>query len=259
LPVWRKRALNRREDELKKVPLPLDPPLRPVSEALAGERPVAETRLGDVYAQWGFKRAVDLGRWLDGKWLEHHALDCIQQQAAGTRVHDWGLNPEPGKSGPNFEADVLAVRGYQLFLISCYAGDDKGKSKQHLFEVFFRAQQLGGEEARAALLCGAERLKAGTFEQEVQQDWDARGKVFETRYAPMENTVEWKGVMGEVEYQAHTGADDRDIPPSRIPDYLRAWQALALFAEFCGTGEKTTMGMGRTRRLKTFGPHREET
>ncbi len=79
----------------------------------------------------------------------------------------------------------------------------------------------------------------------------------ETRYAYIEKSVEWKGVMGEVEYQAFT--DDNSLPESRIPDYLKAWQALALFAEFCGTGEKATMGMGRTRRVKSFGEHRDKT
>lgn len=78
----------------------------------------------------------------------------------------------------------------------------------------------------------------------------------ETRYAYVEKAIEWKGVMGEVEYHAYIDEDDKDIPPSRAPDYLRAWQALALFAEFSGTGEKTTMGMGRTRRVRVFGPHR---
>jgi len=77
----------------------------------------------------------------------------------------------------------------------------------------------------------------------------------ETRYAFIEKTVEWKGVMGEVEYTVFV-EDGDDVPVSRLPDYLRAWQALALLADFCGTGEKTTMGMGRTRRLKVFGRHR---
>jgi hypothetical protein len=73
-----------------------------------------------------------------------------------------------------------------------------------------------------------------------------------TAYAPAENTVEWKGAMGEVEYQAKTN----ELPAARAPDYLKAWQALALLAEFCGTGEKATMGLGRTQRVKFFGRHR---
>ena len=60
--------------------------------------------------------------------------------------------------------------------------------------------------------------------------------------------------MGEVEYHAFPDYSEEDgIPPSRIPDYLRAWQALAYLAEFCGTGDNTTMGMGRTSRLKVEG------
>ena len=77
----------------------------------------------------------------------------------------------------------------------------------------------------------------------------------ETRYAYVEKDVEWKGVMGTMEYQAYM--DSGDVPVSRAADYLRAWQALAFYAHFCGTGEKVTMGMGRTRRVKVFGHHRD--
>ncbi len=72
----------------------------------------------------------------------------------------------------------------------------------------------------------------------------------ETCYAYMEKLVEWKGVIGQVAYHGYW--DERD-PVSRYPDYLRAWQVLARLSEFSGTGEKTTMGMGRTRYLKAEG------
>jgi len=75
----------------------------------------------------------------------------------------------------------------------------------------------------------------------------------QTRFGYIEKNIEWKGAVGVVEYLALT--DQGDVPLSRVPDYLRAWQALAALAEYCGTGEKTTMGMGRTRRIKVFGPH----
>ena len=69
----------------------------------------------------------------------------------------------------------------------------------------------------------------------------------------LEGDVEWKGVMGRVEYQAMAGnRRSADFP---VADYLRAWQALAFLAEYCGTGVKTTMGMGRTRRVKVFSRH----
>lgn len=84
---------------------------------------------------------------------------------------------------------------------------------------------------------------------------EATDLALEGRHAPAENTVEWKGAMGEVEYQATIN----ELPASRAPDYLQAWQALARLAEFCGTGEKSTMGLGRTRRVKAFGKHRAKT
>jgi CRISPR/Cas system endoribonuclease Cas6 (RAMP superfamily) len=90
----------------------------------------------------------------------------------------------------------------------------------------------------------------------VSREVQATEVNLETRYAYVERDVEWKGAMGVVEYQAYT--EGGDVPASRVPDYLRAWQALALLGEFCGTGEKTTMGMGRTRRVKVFGRHRNE-
>ena len=89
----------------------------------------------------------------------------------------------------------------------------------------------------------------------VESEVHATEVNLKTRSAFVEMDSEWKGVMGVVEYQALT--DGGDVPASRLPDYLRAWQALALLSEFCGTGEKATMGMGRTRRVKVFGRHRD--
>ncbi len=66
----------------------------------------------------------------------------------------------------------------------------------------------------------------------------------DTQYAYAEKNVEWRGVVGQVGYQAFT--PEETIPASRQAEYLKAWQALARLAEYCGTGEKTTMGMGRT-------------
>ncbi len=72
----------------------------------------------------------------------------------------------------------------------------------------------------------------------------------------IEQNIEWKGAVGEVAYQAF--GDSRDVPESRLPDYLRAFQALAMLAEYSGAGEKTGWGMGRVRRVRTFSPFRGE-
>ncbi len=80
-------------------------------------------------------------------------------------------------SNTNFELDCVAVRGYQLFAVSCTV-DKKAVAKDHLIEVQARARQLGGDEARIALVCTTEDKKA--LLSEIQRDLDSgdRIKVF---------------------------------------------------------------------------------
>ncbi|PKN90889.1 MAG: hypothetical protein CVU44_22160 [Chloroflexi bacterium HGW-Chloroflexi-6] len=62
---------------------------------------------------------------------------------------------------------------------------------------------------------------------------------------------ELNGLLGTVDF--HILIDKDDLPASRVGDYLKSWQTLALFAEFCGTGKYTTEGFGRTRYVRAFG------
>jgi hypothetical protein len=76
----------------------------------------------------------------------------------------------------------------------------------------------------------------------------------ETRLVPMKSNITVSGIMGTVTYQAfqekkHSKGHEITVPESQLPNYLRAWQALARLAEYCGTGEHADIGMGRTRVL----------
>ena len=73
---------------------------------------------------------------------------------------------------------------------------------------------------------------------------------------PINGNVSLKGFKGTVDF--HIAMKDDSLPESRIKDYLRSWQMLAAFAEFCGTGENTTEGFGRTRYVRAFGLQAEE-
>lgn len=57
-----------------------------------------------------------------------------------------------GDKPDDFEMDVVAVRGYRLFLFSCTV-DDKNHVKSKLFEADNRTARIGGEHARAAMVC----------------------------------------------------------------------------------------------------------
>ena len=92
---------------------------------------------------------------------------------------------------PPVELDVATVSGYQLFVLSCIATEgmenmkvndrdepragDRGEAKRHLFEAYSRARQVGGDEARVALVsCVA---NPDTLKAEVVHEWDAEGKI----------------------------------------------------------------------------------
>ncbi len=124
-----------------------------------------------------FNDSLDLAKWLDGMWLEHHTLAQIQHCAATAAASETIINENGcainleaiNSEGREFEADVIALRGYQLFYFSCYTGSEKDKSKQKLFEAMRRAAQLGGDEAKVALVCASDqRVK---IRQECETDW----------------------------------------------------------------------------------------
>jgi hypothetical protein len=175
----------KKDPDLRSVMLKLDPQFGNIADTLSPFDSAGTTTLGDIVdsKRWGFTTAKELAEWLDGKWLEHYVLQKIKDRAQEYRVNDFGrnINPSLPRKQTNsikrdrFEADVAAIRGYQLHLISCYSGSVKDTCKQKLFEVFTRARQLGGDESRAALVCCFDDPRI--IEQEVGQMWDMKDRV----------------------------------------------------------------------------------
>ena len=136
----------------------------------------ANTTETGVAQALGFDRLDQCGKYFIGGWLEDCTLDAVgrvktqanlDQYAAGLQIS------APGR--PEFELDAAAMLGYQLFGLSCVVTEKKGRAKEHLLEVFTRAGQLGGDEARFAVVsfvAGPEEL-----ERDVSQAWDASGKI----------------------------------------------------------------------------------
>ncbi|WP_204101929.1 MULTISPECIES: DUF1887 family CARF protein [Spirulina sp. CCY15215] len=105
-----------------------------------------------------FKKLKHICKWLDGEWLEHYVLHKIKEISNEKEIHDSAVSFNMAVAGSKenkFEFDVAFMRGYQLFAISCTADSTKHLCKQKLFEAYIRARQLGGDEARVALVCCA--------------------------------------------------------------------------------------------------------
>jgi len=135
------------------------------------------TTLGELADHW--KKYPDfIGEWLDGKWLEHYTLHALQKIAQANDIHTSVLSLKPEEK--NFELDVVALKGYQLIVLSCTTSFRKDPLKEKLFEVFVRGKQLGGDEAKIGLVCFANDNNAdsspGKIQEEIEEDWDAKGK-----------------------------------------------------------------------------------
>ncbi|MCC3471923.1 MAG: DUF1887 family protein [Microcoleus sp. PH2017_15_JOR_U_A] len=94
-------------------------------------------------------------KYLDGLWLEHHVLQQVKSIANQNYIKDYGLTFKVPLTGTKegFEFDVAFTRGYQLFAISVSTTSKRDLCKVKLFEAYLRARQMGGDEARVALIC----------------------------------------------------------------------------------------------------------
>ncbi len=124
--------------------------------------------------------------WLHGTWLEHRVLDALSELAEPLGLHEYAQNIKTKEV--EFEVDVVALRGYQLFALSCSTDEKKSLLKLKLFEAYVRARQLGGDEARVALVCCSENPKS--IEDDMRRDVAAEGsiRVFGRRHLADLNT-----------------------------------------------------------------------
>lgn len=124
--------------------------------------------------KWGLKKPEDLCKRLDGGyWLEDAVLEALQTIGC---LHNLCTNVEPSIDDTGFELDVVAIRDYQLYGFSCGTDTDSVKGgrerlKLKLFEAYIRAKQLGGDEARVALVCSADDPEG--LQAEVRRDLEA--------------------------------------------------------------------------------------
>jgi len=104
-----------------------------------------------------FDKFSHVCEWLSCGWLEHYVLDQIQQIFVNPPIDrsamSFNIIDQPDDNWEKFQFDVAFMRSYQLFAISCTTSRSTERCKEKLFEAYIRAKQLGGSEARVALVC----------------------------------------------------------------------------------------------------------
>jgi len=92
---------------------------------------------------------------ITGKWLEHlvfKKLSQLKDNGNITGITDIRMGAEPQYQDRPCELDVVVMKGYQLFLISCTTSQEIKTIKQKAFEALYRAEQFGGEHAQVIVV-----------------------------------------------------------------------------------------------------------
>jgi hypothetical protein len=138
--------------DLSSVPIQIKQVLQNLFHLNSSQLPIK------IAKNYGFKKISHFCEWLNAGWLEHYVLGQIQQinnlgiDESGMSFHIEDPN-NPNAQWDKFEFDVAFRRSYQLFALSCTTAIYDNTCKEKLFEAYIRARQLGGAEAKVALVC----------------------------------------------------------------------------------------------------------
>ncbi|MBK8184410.1 MAG: hypothetical protein IPK63_16665 [Candidatus Competibacteraceae bacterium] len=117
-----------------------------------------DKNFADVYGEikLGLENIPDFcnSKFLQGDWLEIWLAHQLKQiEIDGTPLFDNIEQHVKVDQDPDFEMDMVATRGYRVFVFSCAAQSRDRDVKEKFFEVVNRAARIGGEHARAAVVC----------------------------------------------------------------------------------------------------------
>lgn len=154
------------------------PSLKPAIETFVTVCGGTATGNGIAHAL-GFQDLKQCNKYFVGGWLEDYVLDALIRVEKELPLDDCAAGIQLKASGrPNFELDAALTIGYQLFAISCIVTHKKSEAKEHLLEIFVRAGQLGGDEARFAAVTFCDDKAVNELKSEVTEAWDAAGKIW---------------------------------------------------------------------------------
>jgi hypothetical protein len=118
---------------------------------------------------------------LDGKWLELYVYNVLKRNISDKNIalyNNWEIKkPEWQSPNQKFELDVILIKGYQLIGISCTTSGQKHLCKSKGFEIFMRTRQIGGEEARAALVTRLSESQKEEVQSELEIDTGGRENI----------------------------------------------------------------------------------
>lgn len=165
--------------------LSLSLPEFPTSDLLGQLRNADEKR--SWFKQW---YSFIGGEWLE-EWLgaQIRALELAPEPEITV-----GVNAYRGERKAQLEVDVAVVRGHRSYFVSCTTDTGKPICKSKVFEVAVRSRQLGGDLARAALVCLADDRIVSALQADVDDVWGASNT---TRVFGLSDVRAWSDCDGK--------------------------------------------------------------
>ena len=118
----------------------------------------------------------------NGKWLEYAVYAAFKEALEGIQRDNYQLfhsvyvrRKARGDSAKPFELDVVVGLGYQIVVVSCSVTATPQQIKLKAMEAILRARQLGGDEARAIVLCSAFSPDDKSIEEELEDEMGSQG------------------------------------------------------------------------------------
>ncbi|SRR5579875_1995 len=186
--------------DLRKLAISWPPDLPAFRKAMSNELGQHESYLNLAAGRGkGCKDEQDFCKWLSGTWLESavlaallhcpeelHLKECsmdLKVKVPDNETENTAFQTSGKKAGDTeFQFDVVAIRGYQLFAFSCSTESARERGgrellKSKLFEAYVRARQMGGDEACVALICCMEQDKVGKLQKEMRREISPEGRI----------------------------------------------------------------------------------
>jgi len=160
---------RQRLTELGKPKAAINNPFKPADFGLTltlGQVPDSAEMSRGAYDQWY--------KFVGGEWLEEWLGTQIRAlDLAPVPEITVGVNAYRGEKQAQLEVDVAVIRGHRSYFVSCTTDTSKPICKSKLFEVAVRSRQLGGDLARAALVCLADDGTVSALQGDVDDVWGA--------------------------------------------------------------------------------------
>ncbi len=102
------------------------------------------------------KKMKPLIAFVRGNWLEEYIFNTLQGLEKECGLTDIAFNVETEVNRRSFEIDVIAIKGCQAFIFTCTTDYKMKMCKGKAFEGIYRAEQLGGAQAKTVLVCMAD-------------------------------------------------------------------------------------------------------